>query len=271
MKLTSSTIQRLTSQYGDWVLITGATSGIGRAMALAFGEAGFRLVITGRRESLLNELGTHLFDQYQVETIPLVGDLSTAEGVAQLKAETAHLPIGIAVLNAGYGTSGSFLNSELDQEINMLRLNCESVLSLSHHFANQFQARKSKGAIVLMSSMVSFQGVPNAAHYAATKAYVQSLGEALAVEWKPLGIDVLCAAPGPVQSGFAERADMKMDMALSPQQVAVPIIRAIGKKTTLLPGALTKLLVYNLRMTPRWLKVRIMGKVMGGFTQHQLG
>jgi len=121
-----------------------------------------------------------------------------------------------------------------------------------------------------MSSIVAFQGVPNAANYAATKAYVQSLSEALAIELKEEGIDVLATAPGPVSSGFAERANMKMDMSLSPQDVGVPIIKAIGRKTSNLPGFLTKLLVYNLRMTPRWGKIRIMGKVMSGFTKHQV-
>jgi len=269
MKLDNKTIRRLQKDYGNWVLITGATSGIGKEFALKFGEAGFNLVITGRREHLLNELSTQLFDNYQVESIPVVGDLTKREDIETLKKETAHLPIGVAVMNAGYGTSGKFIDNDIEKEVNMLELNCKSLLILTHHFANKMKMQSSKGAIVLMSSMVAFQGVPNAANYAATKAYVQSLGEALAKELKPEGVDVLCAAPGPVESGFSERADMKMNMALTPKDVGVPIIKAIGKKTTVLPGFLTKFLVYNLRMTPRWVKVLIMGNVMGGFTKHQ--
>lgn len=92
-----------------------------------------------------------------------------------------------------------------------------------------------------MSSMVAFQGVPYAAHYAATKACVQSLGEALALELKREAIDVLVAAPGPVASRFAERASMKIDRTLHPEDMAVPIIRAIGRRPTLLPGLLTKI------------------------------
>ncbi|UPT68195.1 MAG: SDR family NAD(P)-dependent oxidoreductase [Sphingobacteriales bacterium JAD_PAG50586_3] len=122
-----------------------------------------------------------------------------------------------------------------------------------------------------MSSMVAFQGVPYAAHYAATKAYVQTFAEALAVELKPYGVDVLAAAPGPVKSGFSSRANMKMDLALTPEQVGVPILKALGRKTTVLPGFLTKLLVYSLRTVPRWGKIRIMKMVMGGMTQHQRG
>ena len=269
MKLPQKTIDRLKNNYGGWVLITGATSGIGRAMTLAFGEAGFKLVITGRREQELQSLSTQLFDSYQTESIPVRGDLSKSEDVRSLLEGIDHLHIGIAVLNAGFGTSGRFLESDLEAEINMLQLNCQTVLTMAHAIAHKMKAQPKRGALVLMSSMVAFQGVPNAANYAATKAYVQSLGEALSVELRSEGIDVLSAAPGPVASGFAERANMKMDMTMKPDEVVLPIIRAIGRKSTILPGFLTKFLVYNLRTTPRWAKTRIMGTVMGGFTKHQ--
>lgn len=270
MKISNKHTNRLRESYGEWVLITGATSGIGRAMAIQFGEAGFKLILTGRRAKELEELSNHLFDNYQTESIPIKGDLSKTEDVNYLLAETDHLAIGIAILNAGFGTSGKFISSTIDDEVNMLDLNCKSVLLMAHHFSNKMKEQPKRGAIVLMSSIVAFQGVPNAANYAATKAYVQSLGEALAIELKKDGVDVLTAAPGPVASGFARRANMQMDMTLKPEDVAVPIIHAIGRKRTLLPGFLTKFLAYNLRMTPRWGKTMIMGKVMAGFTKHQL-
>lgn len=269
MKLAKRTVNRLKAQYGDWVLITGATSGIGRAIAEELGKAGFSLVLTGRREGLLEQLKSQLQNEFGTETLCLPGDLSIIEDVSALIAATANIPIGIAVLNAGFGTSGKFTAANLEEEFNMLSVNCKAVLALSHHFTQRFSNENRRGAIVFMSSMVGFQGVPNAAHYAATKAYVQSLGEGIARELKPNGIDVLCAAPGPVQSGFASRANMKMGKALSPTQVAIPIIRSIGRKSTVLPGFLTKFLVYNLRMTPRSIKIRIMEKVMAGFTKHQ--
>jgi len=270
MKISNQTSKRLKENYEQWVLISGATSGIGRELAIKFGEAGFKLILTGRRERELENLSTLLFDSFKSETVISVGDLSEEENVRKLMRETSQLNVGIAILNAGFGTSGRFLNADIEKEINMLNLNCKAVLMLAHHYANKMIHRPKKGALELMSSMVAFQGVPNAANYAATKAYVQSLGEALSVELKSSGVDVIAAAPGPVESGFAKRANMIMDMALKPEQVGVPIIEAIGKKTTILPGLLTKVLAYNLRMTPRWAKTLIMGKVMGGFTKHQL-
>ena len=141
-------------------------------------------------------------------------------------------------------------------------------MNLTHHFGNRF-AGQGKGGIILMSSMVGFQGVPYAAHYAATKAYVQSLGEALALELKSKGVDVLAAAPGPVETGFAKRANMQMGMKLQAADIAAPILKSLGKRATVLPGFLTKLLVYSLRTVPRWAKIRIMRLVMSGMTQHQ--
>ena len=150
----------------------------------------------------------------------------------------------------------------------MLRVNCAALMKLTHHFSGQFIGRGG-GGIILLSSMVGFQGTPYAANYAATKAYVQSLAEALAVELRPYGVDVLAAPPGPVASGFADRAGMRMGMALKPSDVGVPILKALGRRSTVLPGRLTKLLVGALRTVPRWGKVRIMSLVMGGMTQHQ--
>lgn len=271
MKISQKTIKRLKKNYGEWVLITGATSGIGRELALKFGEAGFNLVVAGRRQQLLQDLSTQVFDNYGTECIPIQGDLTITNDIDHLLAEIDHLDIGIAVLNAGFGTSGKFINADLDKEVNMLDLNCKSVLIMAHRLAGKIKSQSKKGALVFMSSIVAFQGVPYAAHYAATKAYVQSLSEALAIELKNEGIDVLAASPGPVTSGFSERADMKMNMSLKPQEVGVPIIEAIGRKSSILPGFLTKILAYNLRMTPRWGKIRIMGTVMSGFTKHQQG
>ncbi len=123
----------------------------------------------------------------------------------------------------------------------------------------------------MMSSIVGFHGMPIAANYAATKAYVQTLAEALNVELAPLGIDVLAAAPGPTLSKFADRAGQRMGKALRPEEIAQPILDALGRKATVLPGFLSKLLRYSVVPLPRWARFRIMGKVMEGMTRHRRG
>ena len=123
---------------------------------------------------------------------------------------------------------------------------------------------RGSGGIVLMSSIVSFQGTPWSAHYSATKAYVQVLAEGLRVELKPRNVDVLAVAPGPTKTGFASRAKLKMGAALDPTKIAPEILGALGRKTTVLPGFLSKLLVYSMLPLPRWARIAIMGKVMRG-------
>jgi uncharacterized protein len=255
-------------KYGQWAIITGASSGIGLELAIRLAEAGLDLVLNSRHIDKLNEVEKEIKLKFPVKIKTVASDVSTSEGIDKIIESTQGLDIGLLVASAGYGTSGLFINSSLHAEINMLRVNCEALLSLTHYFCQIFTQQK-RGGIVLMSSMVAFQGVPYSANYAATKAYVQSLAEGLAIELKPLGVDVLAAAPGPVKSGFEQRANMKLQMSLKPTQVGVPILRALGRKNTVLPGTLTKILVYSLRTVPRWAKIKIMEKVMGGMTKHQ--
>lgn len=268
MNLSKREQNKLAQQYGPWAVVTGATSGIGKAIAIELAEAGLNLIVVARSSSRLAELGEDLKKGKELEVVCLAADLSQRSKVEGLLQQLETYDVGLYVGAAGFGTSGAFIEGGLSQELNMLAVNCEAILILTHYFAKNMVTR-GRGGIILLASLVGFQGVPYAAHYAATKAYVQSLGEALAVELKEHQVDVLAAAPGPVNSGFADRANMRMGNALSPAQVARPILRALGKRHTVLPGGLSKLLVGSLRTVPRWAKVRIMSKIMGGMTQHQ--
>ena len=127
----------------------------------------------------------------------MASDVSETEGINKIIQSTQGLNVGLLIVSAGYGTSGNFIDGSLHSEINMLKVNCEALLSLTHYYSQQF-AQQKRGGIILMSSMVAFQGTPFASNYAATKAYVQTLAEGLHVELKPHGVDVLAAAPGPV-------------------------------------------------------------------------
>jgi uncharacterized protein len=268
MKLSTKEKSRLKEKYGEWAIVTGASSGIGLELATQLAHAGFNLIIHGRNLEKLKEVEMQLSENSNIAIKLVAADVSEQEGVEKIIQISQGVNIGLLIVSAGYGTSGNFIESSLHTEINMLKVNCEALLSLTHFFSQQFVSQK-RGGIVLMSSMVAFQGVPYSASYAATKAYVQTLAEGLAIELKPFGVDVLAAAPGPVKSGFSQRANMQMSMSLKPSEVGVPILKALGRKTTVLPGFLTKVLVYSLRTLPRWAKVKVMEKVMGGMTAHQ--
>ncbi len=253
------------AQYGPWAVVTGASDGIGRAFALELAAAGFGVVLAARGKDRLDALAARIAAEGGFAPVVVAGDLATDEGVAALCTATESLDVGLVVCAAGFGTSGPFLDAEEANERDMLRLNCESRMLTTHRFGRRLAAR-GKGGLVLMSSLVAFQGVPRTAHYAATKAYVQTLAEGLARELAPLGVDVVASAPGPVASGFAARAAMTMGRAEKPEVVARQTLAALGRKTTVRPGLLAKVLEGSLSLLPRAGRVRIMEQVMRGMT-----
>jgi uncharacterized protein len=259
--------KRLKTRYGPWAVVTGASSGIGRELALRLAESGLNLVLVARSQAILEQMANDLSDRYGIEVRSVAQDLAVERSLETLAAQTHDLEVGLLVAAAGFGTSGAFLNSRLEPEMEMLNVNCRSLLGLTWHFSQRF-AKQRRGGIVLMSSIVGFQGMPFAAHYAATKAYVQTLAEALYVELAPIGVDVIASAPGPTNSGFGDRAGMKMGKVLSTAEVAQGTLQALGRKSTVLPGFLSKLLTYSLVPLPRWARVRIMGSVMKSMTKH---
>ncbi|MDY3552681.1 SDR family oxidoreductase [Gemmata sp. JC717] len=258
---------RLRERYGPWAVVTGASSGIGRSLAEQLAAAGLNTVLVSRSAEVLDHLAADLRNRYAVEARPLPLDLAGGNGIEPLAEATAALDVGLLVASAGFGTSGAFLDSTLADELAMLDLNCRATVAQSWHFGKRFAAR-GRGGMILFGSVVGFQGTPYAAHYAATKAYIQSLGEALSVELAPFGVDVLTAAPGPTRSGFAARAGMTMGAALDPDTVAGSILAALGRRPTVLPGLLSKLLAYSTFGLPRWARVRIMGRVMRKMSAH---
>jgi short-subunit dehydrogenase len=262
----SHRMRRFGEKYGPWAVVTGASSGIGRAIAIRLAETGVNLVLASRGRESLEQLTDELTSKHQVECRVVAVDLGQIAGVELLQEATQMLEVGLLVTAAGFGTSGSFLDGALDDELDMLAVNCQSVAALVWHFGRRFRTR-GRGGVIMLSSIVGFQGAPNAAHYSATKAYIQALAEALHVELAGQGVDVLAAAPGPVASGFAARAKMTMGKALTPESVAGPILDALGRSGTVLPGLLSKVLVYSMTGLPRWVKVRIMGRVMHGMSQ----
>jgi uncharacterized protein len=256
------------ARYGPWAVVTGASSGIGNALAKRLASEGFNLVLVARSQAVLETMAADLSRQHNIETRVVCLDLAAPTADTQLESACRDLDVGLLIAAAGFGTSGSFLTAQRHDEFEMLAVNCRALLSASFYFAKRF-AQRGRGGLVLLSSIVGFQGLPHAAHYAATKAYVQTLAEGLQVELAPYGVNVLAAAPGPTNSGFAARADMQMGKALQPDDIAQPILEALGRKGTVLPGFLSKLLTYSLVPLPRWARIRIMGKVMGGMARHQ--
>lgn len=255
-------------RYGPWAVVTGASDGIGRAIATELARRGMNLVLVARRRELLRELCLELVRNHGIECIVMCADLSTVDGCRAVLDGTTTLDIGLLVAAAGFGTSGLFVDSPLDAERDMLAVNCAAVLELTAHCAPRF-AKRGRGGIVLVSSVLAFQGVPRSAHYAATKAWVQTFAEGLRSELRPRGVDVLVSAPGPVDTGFAKRADLRMGSMLPAAVVARQTLDALGRRGTVRPGWLSKLLGWSLAALPRAARVSVLTQVMGGMTAHQ--
>lgn len=255
-------------RYGPWAVVTGASDGIGRAFAQHLAAMGLNLVLVARGAERLSALAHELEAQHGVECRALPTDLSDLEATTRMLESTRDLDVGLLIAAAGFGSGGPFLAADLQAETEMVELNCTSVLLQCWHCGHRF-SRRGRGGVVLLSSLLAFHGAPLAANYAATKAYVQSLAEGLRSEWAEQGVDVIACAPGPIATGFAARAKLRMAQALGPDVVARQTLGALGRQGTIRPGWLSKLLGWSLGTAPRALRVNIMGRIMGGMTAHQ--
>lgn len=256
---------RIRERYGPWAVVTGASDGIGREFAVSVARCGVNLVLVARRQALLDALASDLAAAHGVKTAVIAVDLATESGADTLLSRVRDLDIGLLVASAGFGTSGPFIESNVRDEMEMIDVNCRAVVALCHGLGRRF-ADRNRGGIILMSSLLAFQGVPRAANYAATKAFVQTFAEGLGRELKPLGVDVIASAPGPIRSGFAARASMTMGFAQTPAAVAGETLYALGRRGTVRPGWLSKVLEASLMFLPRRGRARMMGLVMAQMT-----
>lgn len=248
-------------EWGPWAVVTGASSGIGRELVVRLAARGLNVVVVARREAELSSLAEEIRGRHEVEVRTLVMDLGRPEAAGALLAATSDLDVGLVVLNAGFGGSGRFLEGDVARDLEMIALNCSSVLASAHGFGRRLVAR-GRGSLVLVSSVLAFQGTPYAATYGATKAFVQSLGEALEVELGAKGVSVLVLAPGPTRTEFEARAGLKMDLAMGAGEVADAAMRSLGARGTRFPGRLSWGLRALMVALPRWAASRIFGRVM---------
>ncbi len=253
--------------YGPWALVTGASSGIGKAFAYELARQGLNLILVARTRATLEAIALDLHSAYAVKTTTIDADLGDEAGVETVLKRMKDHEIGLYIGAAGFGSSGQFVDLAVAEEAEMIQVNCSAAVEISHAVANQMRER-GRGGIVLFASLLGWQGVPLSATYSATKAFIQSFAEAIRVELKESNIDVLSVAPGPVLTGFDRRASMKYGRGVTPEQVASESLRALGKKTTVVPGSLSKILTYSLFTAPRSLRIQIMRQITVGLSNH---
>ncbi len=253
-------------KYGPWAIVTGASAGIGRAMATELAARGLNIIAIARRQTLLDTLQQELSENYGVEVRTIRADLTDPESISKIELLTSDLEIGLVVPNAGMELSGAFIHTSLEDNENMLKLNITAPMQMAKVFGAKMAAR-GHGGMLFISSLFSYQGIPHVASYAATKAYILSLGEALHVEMKTSGVDVTVLSPGLTSTDMP--ANMPLDFAKipvfsqSPEQVARTGIRALGRKATVVSGLLNKFYAWENRLLPRHFPVALFGFLIG--------
>ena len=242
----------------QWAVVTGASSGIGRACAQVLAGEGVNLVLTARREDRLRELAATL----PVKTEILAADLAhpTAPQAIFDFTKSKSISPDLVVNNAGFGVFGEFRNLVLARHLEMVQVNCAAVMALTHLFLPAMVERKS-GDILIVASTASFQAVPYQTGYAATKAFDLIFAEGIAQEVKRFGVRVCAVCPGQTKTEFHAITNEPIPEVMSvhtAEQVARIGLRALSKgKHHVVCGFSNRLGMELQRLAPRRLVTNI--------------
>lgn len=251
-----------------YTLITGASAGIGAELARVFASKGHDLIVAARNVAALDKLAENLRSTHKVKVEVIAADLAAPHGAYKLHSavQAKSLEVDVLVNNAGILGDGPFLDQSLDMHMNTLAVNVGSLMALCHLFGNDMKPRR-RGYILNVCSTSAFQPVPNLASYAASKAFVLSLSEALAIEIADSGIKVTAVCPGFTATELIQKQEggsMSLPGVplLTPKQVAQESYEALMKgKAVHVNGIANRVLQVASEYQPRWLAQKI-GKVM---------
>lgn len=262
---------------GQRALVTGASSGIGAALARRLAAEGTDLVLTARRKAALDEVAAECA-RAGVKVDIVTADLGTpGAGSALWATASASGPIDIVINNAGFGYFRPFATADWQRDAELLQLNITSLVELSRRFVDARASDGSRTYLVNIASIAAYQSVPNFAVYAATKAFVRNFSEALHDELRRAGsgMSCTCICPGGTHTefhavagagdyGWVANASMK-----TADDVARITLRAMRQgKRTVIPGLLNKLSCWGVRLVPRrfasWMSRRVMGEPRPG-------
>lgn len=187
----------------EYVLLTGASSGIGYEMATQLAAKNLNLVLVARNETKLQQMQKELMIRYGIFVQYIVKDLSDVQAAIDLykAVQRENILVTALVNNAGVGNYGNFIETSLEEELKMIELNISSVVALTKLFAKDMVSRKS-GKIMNVASLLSFLPFPYYSVYSATKTFVLSFTETVAAELEGTGVVVTALCPGPVDTGF---------------------------------------------------------------------
>lgn len=240
-----------------YALITGASSGIGKAIARELAQKKYNLILVARRQKELEELKQELETNHGITAIVKPMDLSIEENCRQLVKETIEYHPEIVVNNAGFGLVGKFQERDLEEELKMIRLNIVALQILTKFFVQSM----TEGIILNVASTAAFLPSPDFATYAATKAYVLSFSQAVNYELKSAkkAVRVLSLCPGPVETEFSKVAGAHSVLkGMSAEQCAKIAVRGMfRKRAVIIPGLMFQIGRFLLRFLPTGLILKV--------------
>jgi uncharacterized protein len=247
---------------GKWALVTGASAGIGVALAAQLAAGGTHLVLTARRRDRLEELSRKLKKAHSIQTEIFVDDLAQPDASQGLYDFTRQKGIAIDLLinNAGFGQYGELTQVETRRLLDMVQVNCTAVVHLTRLYLPDMIARR-RGDVLIVASSASFQAVPYISTYAATKAFDLFFAEGLAEEMKPHGIRVCALCPGSTESEFHALAGQEQ-FTSTHQETAEKVARTglealAGGRSYVISGLGNYLRAHSQRIVPRRIVTRI--------------
>jgi hypothetical protein len=260
---------------GKRALVTGASSGIGAAIARLLAAEGAELILTARRKHALDEVAAECTARGATVHV-IAADLGKPGGAAALwTAATAIGAIEILVNNAGFGYFRRFSEADGDRDAELLQLNVTSLVELSRRFVDVRAGEPARSYLLNIASIAAYQSVPSFAVYASSKAFVRNFTEALHDELARTPLSATCVCPGGTMTEFHAQAGagnyswLANRSMMSAEAVAKVAIRAMRKgKRTVIPGVLNKLSCWSVRLVPRWfaswMSARVLGKPRAG-------
>lgn len=242
-------------KFGPWAIVTGSSSGIGKEFAKQLAGAGLNLVLVARRRALLEELAQNLSREFKIQCKVIALDLTKDGFISDIDIAVKNLDIGLLVSMQGRGTAGAFLKTSREDLREVLSINLISHLELVHYFVPKL-VNRGRGGIVLVGAMGASLGVPYIANIAASKAYIESLGEALHIELKGHNVNVFTLLPGPTNTDLiVNEFGMNIDsMPMKPmavdQCVAEGLTALQANKPSHIPGRLNRVMRKFMHTSP---------------------
>lgn len=254
---------------GKRALVTGASSGIGAAIASELARRGVNLVLAARRRAQLDEIAA-LCARQGIAAEVITADLGRPGGARALWRDATRTPVDILINNAGFGYFRPFTEIDWTRDAELVQLNVTSLVELSRAFVDHRKPRDGRAYLMNIASIGAYQSVPNMALYAASKAFVRNFTEALHGEWSSTKLSATCICPGGTKTEFHAMAGagnyswLANRSMMTAEEVARIAVDAMERgKRNVIPGLINKLSCWGVRLVPRWLASWMSRRVLG--------